>query len=607
LASNASVAMNDVRGVDLKKTMQTRLVATLLAPSLVVLCLLAPGNQGVLAAADAFDQHLERIRQLNVSGQAEPARQLLDQARAILAQSTPDQQVEYQLLLAHNLGLRGDLARALESLDELLTLELTALQRMRAMAQGANIASVARQHERAFAYLREALILEPDVEQALYRSYVLGVAAQMLAGAGEHKRAIEYGQRAVTLADRSGVLREQCVARQRLAATLQLGEQTETLAETLNDAMSHCQRASDPVFRAALNAQHGRLLLQQGELDAAESLLRQSLDLSEQIDFRHNIPSIQINIAKIYSQRGQLSEAARLATEQLEPLNASRRWQELVSAHELLARHHELQGDFSRALAHMNSLLEARTRLIERERARRLAYLKVAYDLSARDQEIALLREQATASALSERTLAQRTRMRQLSYSAGMIVSALLLILLIRTSRERRHFRRLSQRDSLTGLLNHTRFFEETAAAIEQARMRGNSLCLILADIDHFKKINDQFGHLVGDQVLRRVAARMREQFPEPALLGRIGGEEFALALPDCDQHQAGAQIDSLRKLINQTRSGEGETQVTMSFGLAILAGAESLEALRRRADQALYQAKREGRDRLIVAGPDVD
>lgn len=579
--------------------------AAFLKPAVTGLLLLTAGMLSAWGAAEGFDQHLERIRHLNNSGQVEQARQLLDQVRSVLAQREPEQQIEYSLLLAHNQGMRGEFERALEGLDELLGMELSDLNRMRVLNRAANLAGASRHYPRGFAYLREALLLVDQIDHPIHQSAVLGNASQMLAGAGEIERAIAYGTSAVSLADQTDDLREQCVARQRLVSVWSNAGQSQRLRQITEKAIDACRRAGDPIYLSALANQQGQQLIEDGRLDEAESTLRESIALAEQANYSLTLPVARLLLAGILFEQGEHEQASILAAAQLEALGQRQQWDHLASAHAMLAKHYERQGEFNAALTHMEGQIEAHSRQMEQDRARRLAHLEVAYDLSARDQEIRLLREQAMASELIEQADQQQTQLRRLAYGTGAIMSALLIVMLIRARRERQHFRRLARRDSLTDLLNHTHFFAEAESALAQSQATDSDLCLILADIDHFKAVNDQFGHLAGDHVLRRIAARLREQFPEPAIIGRIGGEEFAIVLPDCQPADASARIETLRRLINQTRSGEEALRVTISFGLATPQASETLEKLRRRADLALYQAKRDGRDRLVMADED--
>jgi diguanylate cyclase (GGDEF)-like protein len=157
--------------------------------------------------------------------------------------------------------------------------------------------------------------------------------------------------------------------------------------------------------------------------------------------------------------------------------------------------------------------------------------------------------------------------------------------------------------DDLTGLANRRRFSESLGLEVSRAERFGGSLALVLADLDDFKRVNDLYGHQVGDDVLRRFAELMRESVREFDLAVRHGGEEFAILLPETDL-EGGARLgerlaESLRATSFTNRAGESFT-VTSSFGVAAFPSAGSAEQLMLTADRALYRAKKEGKNRVI-------
>jgi diguanylate cyclase (GGDEF)-like protein len=159
-------------------------------------------------------------------------------------------------------------------------------------------------------------------------------------------------------------------------------------------------------------------------------------------------------------------------------------------------------------------------------------------------------------------------------------------------------------RDSLTGLLNREAALQALCAALQRNRAgTGAGLAVGLLDLDHFKQINDGHGHLVGDAVLRHVAACLGAGLREGELLGRYGGEEWLLALPDTTRAAAEARAGELARRVIAYRDQDLAIPVTLSIGLAWLApgGEASAEELLRRADAMLYTAKREGRDRTVM------
>lgn len=157
--------------------------------------------------------------------------------------------------------------------------------------------------------------------------------------------------------------------------------------------------------------------------------------------------------------------------------------------------------------------------------------------------------------------------------------------------------------DSLSGILNRRGFFEIAGAMTRDATPK-LPYSVLLLDIDHFKKVNDTYGHQIGDQVIRNVADMMHSNAPETAVIGRLGGEEFAIVLPNTGRRAAFAFAEALRMSIHQqSHSGIPEDHpITVSIGLAEGTGGP-LEELLHDADIALYKAKNGGRNQVGMVG----
>jgi diguanylate cyclase (GGDEF)-like protein len=159
--------------------------------------------------------------------------------------------------------------------------------------------------------------------------------------------------------------------------------------------------------------------------------------------------------------------------------------------------------------------------------------------------------------------------------------------------------RRRADTDTLTGLANRASFFDAARRAFNAARLQRRRLTLAILDLDHFKRVNDRHGHPVGDAVLARFADRLRSSVREGDVCGRIGGEEFAVLLPDATHALASRIAERIRAAVAAS-AADGLPQVTVSVGLAAVDdGTPDVDALTRRADAALYAAKSAGRDRV--------
>ena len=161
----------------------------------------------------------------------------------------------------------------------------------------------------------------------------------------------------------------------------------------------------------------------------------------------------------------------------------------------------------------------------------------------------------------------------------------------------------LSERDALTGTYNRMKFDQLLQAAISAEERYGQHFSLILCDIDHFKRINDNHGHLVGDSVLKQFTALLQTQTRSSDQLARWGGEEFVVLLPMTTTQKAVAAAEKLRQTIATTPWPPIDT-LSASFGVAFHAPNESADSLLDRADIALYQAKEAGRNRVCLAEP---
>ncbi|MDH7944857.1 GGDEF domain-containing protein [Pseudohongiella sp. SYSU M77423] len=159
----------------------------------------------------------------------------------------------------------------------------------------------------------------------------------------------------------------------------------------------------------------------------------------------------------------------------------------------------------------------------------------------------------------------------------------------------------LSTTDPLTGLLNRSRLDSVLQEEINRHQRSGQPLSVVLCDLDHFKRINDNYGHLTGDQVLIETAALIRESMRKTDHSGRWGGEEFLLICPDTSTDATHTIIDKLRRA-TAGASLPHALQISLSFGIATWRASESSDQLLKRADDALYEAKRSGRDRIVLA-----
>ncbi|SMD12150.1 diguanylate cyclase (GGDEF) domain-containing protein [Fulvimarina manganoxydans] len=164
--------------------------------------------------------------------------------------------------------------------------------------------------------------------------------------------------------------------------------------------------------------------------------------------------------------------------------------------------------------------------------------------------------------------------------------------------------RQMMESDGLTGLLNHARFKDRVEKEVERSRRTGSPLALCLIDIDHFKSVNDTYGHQLGDHVIQVLASTLRNSLRRTDVIARYGGEEFGVLLLDTDLDQANLVIERIRERFSTSPIPyeKGELSVSFSAGVSSWAMPRDAASLFKTADVALYQAKRNGRDRVVTA-----
>ena len=566
----------------------------------LIFCL-AGWSNALWAELPDFRGILDQAREASYRDHWQRAQTMLEELAPLIDQAGQREQVDFHLLEARHLVLADRSEEGLARVAEVLTLDLPDDQRLRALQLSANVGVLLRQYERAFEYLGEALAIRVDPEDPAPRIASLNMASYMLGRVGEFEMGLEYGLQALALARRTGSLAEACVALQRLAPVYKWAGRAADSEQAYRDGIDDCAKVGNALFVGVL--QHGLadLLRQQGRAEEALALAESAIAALASSVYPLGEFEARLVRAETLQTLGELS---RIQEEELLRLanyfGERELWDQAARLEVLKAALAEAAGNFDQAVVHLRRYLAARESFLGRERSMRLAYLQVEFNSRFQQQELELLRETARVAQLETQTAVQQRRLRTLGWLSIGMAFLLLFALLFRVFRSRRRFRELSRQDRLSGLANHSWFFERAQKLIDASvgEQTQGLLVLVVADIDHFKRVNDLYGHQVGDAVLGRTARRLREVFPDQTLVGRIGGEEFAVLIRADSLKQVLDCIDQFRRPESESVRA-GDPEVTVSFGVSWLRPGDNIETLRERADRALYRAKQAGRDRV--------
>ena len=275
--------------------------------------------------------------------------------------------------------------------------------------------------------------------------------------------------------------------------------------------------------------------------------------------------------------------------------------------YELRARANAGLHKYDAAYADLREYVERARAATDADRARSGRVLRARFRVDNEIERNASLQRELSLS--KERSDLQRDQLQRRTevMVAGVALIVLLAYILLATQLHRRQLQRIATEDSLTKLPNRRCIAELATAALAKAHAHNEPLTLALVDLDHFKLINDACGHAVGDQVLRDLAAITRRLLRPGEVMGRWGGEEFLLLLPDLPLDLAMARVEELRAAALEIKLPESGAaaglRVSLSAGMAAsYEGAASLDEVIVRADVALYEAKRDGRNLVRVA-----
>jgi diguanylate cyclase (GGDEF)-like protein len=416
-------------------------------------------------------------------------------------------------------------------------------------------------------------------------------------------------------------------------------------SDYLRQSMVFAQRKQDKQEQMVVNLQMGFLATERGDAAAAVAPLQQALALARETGSRQSVGSALLALAESSNARRHYAEALQylkraamefrdvsdksntgmlalqsaeahaglgqheLAAREFDVAEAnvrhSNNMRYLAELYEERSKNQEALGKPSAALADLKLKMKADAALARMAKTQVTTLMSYQFDTERRELEN---RKLAADKALKEQQLAALERVRGWQWLAILLAGALLLPMLWlawRQLRQSRRLHRLALTDPLTGISNRRHIEHMLHTAIGEARRAHRELAVIMLDIDHFKRVNDGHGHAVGDQVLEQIVHACQGALRQHDRLGRLGGEEFLVVLPDTDL-EAGLQVaERLRANVAAARPAVAgiELQLSISLGVAQLRHVDTGAAsLVRRADAALYHAKDNGRNRVEAA-----
>lgn len=376
---------------------------------------------------------------------------------------------------------------------------------------------------------------------------------------------------------------------------LQLGRSQLRESAELSQAVNDLQG-----FAYALK-ELGGLELTEGNWQTAEDLLTEALELFQQSSNKYMLLDTTLTLGKVAIARKDVANAQRyidMAYVSVEPESMQI---QKIHIDEQRARLLALKGEHQAAFDLLYRTIPAKRKLFSQQSTQQLHSLRSQYEIRAKERENKLLEQENTIQRVDLKESQTKYWQLMLLFTSSLVISGLLVLLVYRTKRNRKTLERLANVDSLTKLSNRRHTIEQLQIQIELANRHKLGLMIAIADLDYFKKINDTYGHAVGDQVLRAFGSLCKSVLRSSDLIGRIGGEEFLIALPHTDSIAAKNTLENLSQKVKELGSNLDIDGLTLSISCGLVANHAEFELAKLlvQADEALYKAKKMGRDRV--------
>jgi diguanylate cyclase (GGDEF)-like protein len=522
---------------------------------------------------------------------------LMGEVSARLKEISEEQRQYFLLLQGWKSAYEGKDALAVTQLSRLAATSPSVTIRFRAYAMLSNLFTAQRRYREAFQDLSEAQSLLPRVSSPRARAEGLLDAAELYSQVGQYNLALNAAQAVI---DQNWAGEGACMGgQQKLQALFNSGRLREYDAQVTR-TIDACLKIAQPAYANEIRVDLAARYIAAGRLDQARRLLEEYYPQVTQMGYSRQVASFDSLLALVNQRKGNLAAARRFAAHAVQVSIPGEFPQSLISAYLILYQYAKQRGEYATALGYHEKYLTAKIGYLNDVSARQLAYERVKQDELARKLEIEALSRKNSVLELERKLAAKKVEATRLYGVILTLILAFIGLWALLTKRSQLHFKNLSRLDGLTSISNRLHFIERAEAALAYAKKSGHEVSLVLFDLDHFKSINDRFGHATGDFVLKRTAALCKEYLRRSDLFGRFGGEEFSVLLPGCRLDGALEQAEQLRQAINGIQAVHRGATVTASASFGIASSASSgydLARLLAHADSALYRAKRAGRN----------
>ncbi|MCH4293168.1 GGDEF domain-containing protein [Shewanella sp. 3B26] len=558
--------------------------------------------------AESWLEKLETADEIR-SSDPEKFQSILLETSDNLSSLSPYERDYLSYLQAYELTFKGKFALGMAAFETLAKTTTSGEIKVRSLLTLTNAYAIQRRWNEGLETLAQVQSLLATVNNSEIKIQAIATSGIFYNEIGQYELAQDYSERLKRI---SSSARNACVAEQLMfEALVKSHAQDSELIAKFESGSSLCLSAKENVAFSIIIRLYAQYLLEtHNHPQAAKSLLDENEPQVLNAKYAPVIAIYQSLQAKANWELGQQEKAYQQALAVSQSPAAANALEALIRANKVLFDYHSSRGNSEAALEAYIKYAEADKAYLDEVKTKTLAFQLAQHQSLEQQNKIALLDEQNKLLKVQQQLdTAER-------FNSRLMIGALLSVILglitwgWHSLKNQRRLKQLAEYDSLTGLLSRGHFTQVAQSALTHAQTLKAPVSCVLFDVDHFKRINDCFGHATGDWALKQVASLCREQVREFEIFGRIGGEEFCLILPECDSAHARVIADKLRRTLAScdTSASGNDFVLTASFGLTDSQQAGySLDQLLAQADRAMYSAKRAGRNQVKAYSRDHD
>lgn len=509
---------------------------------------------------------------------------------------------KFFLLKAHRMTVDGDVRKSLRLLikkyPEIKDTEL----RIKYTLLIVNFALNARQFNDALYFLNEAEEILPEIDKdSPERTRFYNIAIYTYAELELYDVGLDYIKKAESM----GKLEETKLCQYHLQK-IELMHNAKLLkssSQEVQEGITVCANQKRLLLLNIIKFFKADMLLSEGLPDKALEILVEVEPIVKSNSLSSSLGRLHLIYAQIYNSKGKYEKATANALKTIAIQKEGEASKEVADAYNLLHQLSIKQNNLSEALEYYKKYTAQQKTNLNQDAEKLLAFQLAKFRITEKLNEIEVLNNQNKLLLLEQKLIRENEQNNQLIIILLVVIVLFLMLWMYRSNQVQKQLKEIAQVDALTRIANRRYFTEVANKHLRQSIQNNTPLSVLLFDLDKFKSINDTYGHGIGDWVLIETAKACKSSIRESDMVGRLGGEEFGVLLPNCDREQAVHIAEKCRKALLAIDTTETEFQFTVSGSFGVSDVAESgytLKDILHNCDEALYEAKHRGRNQVV-------